>query len=183
MLYKGRSKSEIEKELEGKGDFVQIDYINKFIKQELPRDIKKFLFIRLADISEKKWMFKEAAKMYNNLALISIAFSEKIKHYVKEAELYIKSGDFEKADEAVKKARSNANASQKAEILFAVKNFYRRQAEIYEEEKRRNNASRIYEKILQMKLSENEKQEIKERLLELYEKLGKFNEYSALEKM
>jgi tetratricopeptide (TPR) repeat protein len=177
------SKKDIEKELEGKGDFVQIDYLTKFLRENPRIDIKKFVYLKLADIYEERGMFNEAAKMLNDAALISIAFSEKIKHYVKEAELYIKSGDFEKVDKAVNKARSNANASQKAEILFAIRDFYKRQAEIYEKEKRRNNASRIYEKLLQMKLSENEKQEIKEKLLELYEKLGKFKEYSVLEKM
>lgn len=176
------SKSEIEKELEEKGDFVQIDYLTRFLKEGLGIEMKKFIYLKLAEIYERKGMFHNATKMFNDAALISIAFSEKIKHYVKEAELYIKSGNFEKADEAVKKAGSNANASQKAEILFAIKNFYKRQAEIYEKEKRRNNASRIYEKLLQMKLSENEKQEIKERLLELYEKLGKFKECSVLKK-
>lgn len=175
------SKSEIEKELEGKGDFVQMDYLTRFLKDSLGIEMKKFVFLRLAEIYEKKGMFNDAAKMFNDAALISIAFSEKIKNHVKEAELHIKSGNFEKVDEAVKKAMRDANASQKAEILFVIKNFYKRQAEIYEKERRRNNASKIYEKLLQMKLSEQEKQEIKEKLLELYEKLGRSKEDSVLE--
>ena len=36
MLNKGMSKSEIERELKGKGDFIQIDYLNRFIAQKPP---------------------------------------------------------------------------------------------------------------------------------------------------
>lgn len=177
------SKSEIEKELKGRGDFIKIDYLTRFLKETLPIDIKKFIYLKLAEIHERICMFERAARNFNDVALVSIAFSEKIKYYVKEAELYIKSGNFEGVDEAVRKALSDANASQKAEIYFVIKDFYKKQAQIYEGETRRNKASKIYEKLLQMKINEQEKQEIKERLLALYEKLGKFKEHSALKRV
>ena len=180
MLHKNMSKSEIEEELKGMGDFIKIDYLTKFSKETLPIDIKKFIYLKLAEIYEKVSMFESAARSFNDVALISIAFSEKIKYYVKEAELYIKTGHFERVDQAINKARNEANASQKAEIYFVIKEFYKKQAQIYEKEMRRNKASTIYEKLFQMKISEQEKQEIKEKLLDLYEKLGKFKEHSAL---
>ena len=49
-MYRNMSKSEIEKEIEGKGDFVQIDYLTKLLKEKLPIDIKKFICLRLAEI-------------------------------------------------------------------------------------------------------------------------------------
>lgn len=182
MLYSGISKSDIEKELEGKGDFVKIASLTEILEEKLPIDIKRFIYFKLAGIYEKKFMFKEAAKMFNNIALISIAFSEKIKYHIKEAELYIKSGDFEEVDDSMKKAMSDASASDKAEIYFIIKNSYQRQAEIYEKEMKRNHAARIYEKILQMNLSELEKKDIKKKLLGLYEKLGRLKEYFVLKK-
>ena len=36
MLDKNMSKSEIEKELKGKGDFVQIDYLTRFLEKKPP---------------------------------------------------------------------------------------------------------------------------------------------------
>lgn len=176
------SKSEIEKELDKRGDFVAIDELTKFSRQDLSIDMKKFVYLRLAGIYERKGMLSDAARMFNNVALASIAFSEKIKSHVKEAELYIKAGNFEKVDEAMKKAMREANASQKAEIYFAVKDFYKRQAEIYEKEMKRNHASKIYERLLQMNMGDLEKQEIKEKLLDLYDKLGRFKEYNLLKK-
>ncbi len=182
MLYSGISKSEIEEELQRKGDFVQIDYLTNILEEKLPIDIKKFICFKLAGIYEKKFMFKDAAKMFDNIALISVAFSEKIKYHMKEVELYIKSGDFECVDDAMKKAISDANASEKAEISFIVKNSYKRQAETYEKEMRRNHAAKIYERILNMNLSESEKNDVKKKLVGLYEKLGKLKEYFVLKK-
>ena len=91
MLYSGISKSEIQEELQRKGDFVGIDYLTNILEEKLPIDIKKFICFKLAGIYEKKFMFKDAAKMFDHVALISVAFSEKIKHHIREAELYIKS--------------------------------------------------------------------------------------------
>ena len=55
MLDENMSKSDLERELDEKGDFIQIDLINKFLDRSsgLKRDTKKFLFLRLAEIYEK----------------------------------------------------------------------------------------------------------------------------------
>ena len=182
MLKTGMIKSEIEGELAGKGDFIQIDYLTRFLKEPLTMDMKKFVFLKLAELYEKISMLKEAAKNYDNAAMISILFSEKINHYMKEAELYIKADDFEKSDRAMKKAMSQANSTEKNEIYITVKDFYKRQAEIYEKNLKRAHAARFYEKLLEMKISDSERKEIREKLLEIYDKLGKRKEYLVLKK-
>ena len=175
------SKQEIEEFLKGKGDFVRMDHLSRFLDEKsLPIDKKKFVYQKLIEIYEQKGMFGDVAKMYRNIALISVAFSEKIKNHVKEAEFYVKAGFFEDADAAIKKSMGEANASQKAEISFVIKEFYKKQAEVYEKERRRANASKIYEKLLQMKISEGEREEIKKKLMDLYEKLGRIKEYFIL---
>jgi tetratricopeptide (TPR) repeat protein len=182
MLRVGMSKSEIEQELEGKGNFVQIDHLTYFLKENLTLDMKKFICIKLATLYEKVGMLTEAAKMYESAGIISIAFTEKMKHFVKEAELYIKTGSFDRADEAMKKAMGQANSIEKQNIYTSIKEFYKRQAEVYEKELRRNHAAIIYEKLLEMKISDQERKEIKEKLLVLYDKLGKRDEYLLLER-
>ena len=174
-LDKNMQKSEIEKFLSTKGDFVQIDYLGRFLKENPPLAVKKFAYTKLAELYQNKAMFSAAAKMYDNLAILSIAFSEKIGHYVKETEMYIKSGEFINADEAMKKALGDSNASQRSEINFSVKDFYKRQAETYEKELRRGSAVKIYEKMLEMNISDSERAEIKGKLSALYAKLGKFD--------
>jgi len=183
MLKTGMTKSEIEKDLEGKGDFVQIDHLNRFLKEPVAFETKKFIFLKLASLYEKAKILNEAAKMYDNAAGISIAFAEKIKHYMKEIELYAKLGAFDRVEQATRKAMSQANSREVEEIKISVKLFYKEQAKLCEAELRRSQAVRFYEKILEMsRLSESERAEISERLLDLYKKLGRLHEYKILEK-
>lgn len=174
------SKSQVEEELSTKGDFVKIDLLTKFLREELSLDMKKFVYLKLAGIYEKLKMPGNAAKMFDNAAIASIAFSEKIKFHLKEAESYIKSGCFDNVNAAIKKAMNDANASQKSEIVFHIKRFYLHEAEKNEMEMKRNQASKIYERLLKMRLSHQEEREIKNKLVNLYEKLGKFKESEVI---
>ncbi len=176
------TKEEIEKALNGKGDFVQIDYLTKFLETKPPLLLKRYTYLKLANIYESKKMFNDSGKMFENLGVISIAFSEKIKYFVKAAQSYIEDGFFENADNAVKKAMGEANEYERGEIYYSIKEFYKKKAQVYESQLKRNHAANIYEKLLQMKITEFEKKEFKKRLLDLYERLGKFKEYSLLEK-
>ncbi len=180
MLHKGMKKHEIDEALEEKGDYVQIDHLTKLSREELPLDIKKFVYVKLADIYERKGIFANAAKIYDNMAIVAIAFSEKIKYYVRSAELYIKAGIFDKVDEAMKKAMNEANSFEKQDIYFTIKNLYQKQAEIYDNQFKRNNAAKIYEKLLEMNITELERKEITKKLIGLYDRLGKFNESRRL---
>ena len=182
MLDENMSKSELERELDEKGDFIQIDIINKFLDRSsgLKRDTKKFLFLRLAEIYERRLMIGEAAKMYDNLGILVISYSEKIKYFLMETKLFISKGEFNRAEEAMKKAIAQANSVDRENINFEVKHFYKEQAREYEEKMRRAHAVRIYEKLLEMGLDFQERKEIKEKLLKLYDKLGEIRKYESL---
>lgn len=182
MLDKDMTVLEIKVELSGKGDFVQIDYLTNLLKMKIRPDVRKFVHQKLGEIYELKGMFVDAAKMCNNVAIASIAFSEKRNYHLKEAELYISAGKYDEADEAMKKAMREATSSEKAEIFVTIKEFYKKQAEILEFKRRKNHAAQIYEKLLSMDISNYEKKEIKEKLMELYENLGKVREYMALKR-
>lgn len=181
MLSPDMTKKEIEEFISKKGDFVAIDHLSRFLSQKnIPLEKKRFCYAKLAELYEKKGMHKEVAKMYHNLSESSIVFSEKIKFHIKEAESYIKAGDFRSSEEAVKKAMVEANVSQRAEIFVQMKECYKRQAEICEKSLKRSQAVRIYEKILEMKISQSEREEIKKKLMNLYEKLGRLREYFSI---
>ena len=182
MLDKNMSKSEMENVLDEKGDFIQIDMISKFLDHSigLKRDTKKFLFIRLAEIYERRLMINEAAKMYDNLGILVISYSEKIKYFLTEAKLFISKGEFQRADEAMKKAMSQANSTERENIYFEVKNIYKELARKYEENMMISHAMRIYEKLLEMRLDSSERKDVKEKLLGFYDKLGERQKYSIL---
>lgn len=168
------SKSEIEKELNGKGDFVQIDYLTKFIDKKPSIAMKKFALMKLIAIYENKRMYNDIARIYEQLAINALTFTERVENFVKEAEYYIKAGYLGKADIAMRRAMEMSTIVKKAEIYNKIKEFYKKQAEIFEREAKRNNAATLYEKLLIMRISDHERDEIKQKLLSLYESLGKF---------
>jgi tetratricopeptide (TPR) repeat protein len=174
------SKSEIERELNGKGDFVQIDYLTRFIAQKPSIHEKKFAFMKLIEIYEAKKMFNDVAKIYSNLIMIATSTQERVDYLIKQAKAYVQGENFDESDKIMRKAMEEVTVIKKAEIYEEIKNFYKKQAEIYEKDSKRNHSVKIYEKMLGMKISDSERKEIKEKLLDLYEKLGKFKESSAL---
>lgn len=174
------SKSQVENDIAGKGEFIQIDRLTRFLKDPLSTDVKRFIFLKLAEIHEKISMLRESAKDYSNAGSISVTFSDKMKYFVKEAEMYVKSGDLEMADKAMKRAMSEANSVEKKEIYLTVKDFLKKQAELFEKELKRGHAVKIYEKLLEMKSDEAEKQKFMEKLLDLYDKLNMRKEYASL---
>lgn len=178
MLNKGLSKSEIERAIEGKGDFMQINFLKNFIEKNhsLPTDVKKFAYEKLAKLYQKKFLLEEAAKAYENIALSAIRYTEKIQYYMKEAEMWIQKGDFDRADKAMRHALNEANATQKKEIYSETKRLYFRQAEKYEKDLKRNHALKIYEKLLHTGLEDDERISVREKLIYLYERLGRIKD-------
>jgi tetratricopeptide (TPR) repeat protein len=182
MLRKEMTKAEIEKELSGKGDYVLIDNITRFMKENIPTEMKKFLYAKLAGIYEKRNMFSDAADVYGRLTEISAAPAEKENCLVKETENYIKSGFFDKADMSIKKIIATVKANERPKIMIAIKEFYKTQAKTYEKEKRRSFAVKTYEKLLTLNISDFEKDEINKNLLGLYKELGMMGPYMVMRK-
>ena len=180
MLRKEMNKEEIERELAGKGDYVLIDNITRFLKENLSQDIKRLIYTKLLEIYEKRNMFFEAADIYRKLSEIAIKPSDRISYVAKEVECYIKSGVFEKADAAIAKISEDVKQAEKNRIMTSVIGTYKKQAEIYEKERRRNRAAKTYEKILTMKIPEEEKEEIRKKLSILYNELGMVEEYMKI---
>lgn len=181
-LTKEMQKSEIEEFLKNCGDFVKIDHLTRLLKEKLPTDTRKFVMLKLGEIYERIFMFVDAAKCFESAAECSITFTDRIKSFVKESELLIKAGEFMRSDDAMKKAISEASEFEKKTIYEGIKNFYKKQAEIYEKEKKIGNALRVYEKLLEMSISDLERRAIKLRLINIYEKLGKVKEFIAVKK-
>ena len=126
-------------------------------------------------------MFTQAARAYRNASMNCTIFREKVNCLIEEAKRYIKATEFIESDKAVKIALSEATFEQKKQIAEDIKAFYRKVAEEFEKQMKRNQASKIYEKMLKMNFSEEEKQKIKLKLKELYEKLWKIKQIRFLE--
>ncbi|VVB83890.1 Uncharacterised protein [uncultured archaeon] len=182
MLRKEMTKVEIEKELSGKGDYVLIDNMTRFLKENPPLDIKKFVSLKLVEIYEKRAMFGDAAELYSRLVEIALNNSDKVNYLTKQTECYVRAGFFDKADLALKRAVAEASIAERAKITMSIKEFYKKQAQMYEKEKRRNNAMKTYEKMLTMNFSEAEKMEINQKLAGIYKELGLVERYMSTER-
>jgi tetratricopeptide (TPR) repeat protein len=182
MLNKNMTKVEIERELKNQGDYVQIDNITRFLKQSPALDVKKFLYAILIDIYDRRKMFGEAADICGKLVEIMLDEKEKVVCLKKEIEFYVKAGIFERADSVLNRTLGEVKASERPKIKLEIREFYKRQAGVYEKEKRRSLAVKTYEKLLTMDVPEYEKKEIEENLLKLYKELGMVSEYLKLSK-
>ncbi len=172
--------SEIEATLKGRGDYVKIDELARLLTQNLATDTKKFVTIELAKIYESRGMHVNAAKLFDNLAISSSTYADQIMYFTKEAELFIKGSSYPEADMAMKKAIAAAAPKERDKIVAQIKTAFFAHAQEHEKNRRRNNALRAYEKILELELTETERTQVKQKLLPLYESLGKVREYLNL---
>jgi len=180
MLTKDMRKKEIEETLENKGDFVKIDYLSNYLKQTPPIEMRKFGYLKLAEIYLQKSMFSEAAKMYKNISINSLTFREKRENYMKESKAYILAGNFEASDEALKRAMAEGNSREKEKCYEEVVQFYKKEGSKMETKMKSGAVIKLYEKLIRMRINQEEKLRLKEKLLELYDKLGKRKEYNLL---
>jgi len=180
-LTKDMTKSEIEREISKWGEYVQIDNLTRFLKTNpgIPTDVKKFVNQKLGEVYEKRRMFFDSAISYEKVAELCVLQPEKIKNFLKSVNNYIKSGNFERADQTAKKSLQEANSQLRAEILKSLREFYAQEAERGIKENKRSNTVKIYEKMLEMhSIPISEKAEIKEKLLKLYLTLGMMPQYN-----
>ena len=104
MLIKEKTRREVEEKLKSLGDFVKIDYLTSCLKQQVDFDTRKFVLLQLSKLYEDKKMFVEAGKMIELAANINTTFQNQINDFLKAAELFVKGGDFDKADKSFEKA-------------------------------------------------------------------------------
>jgi len=116
-----------------------------------------------------------------NKAGMEITFRDKIESYLAAAELYAKVGRVDDADEMFIRATRDANIEQKARIKLARKNIYLVSAQRLEKKGKKASAAKFYEKLVKMNLDNEEKNEIKEKLISTYNALGLFREAKLLE--
>lgn len=170
---------QIENKLKTMSDFLKMEYLEECSKQNIDLNIKRFCNQELSKLYTGRNMFSEAAKNISSVAEMAATYKEKINAYMAEAELWIKSGDYEMAEEAFRKSLAYGNTKEKQEMKEAFKALFLKQALMHEKANKNSNALKIYEKLLHM-ADDKEKLEIKKKILPLYGKLGKIREYTLL---
>lgn len=179
LLKKEMSTSEIDVLLKDKNDFVKIDHLTRFLQEKLPAETRKFTYMKLGEVYERSFMFIDSARAYEMAGELS-SENEKKNFFVKAAQLFIRGGDFTRAEGLIRNAMSKANDFERKDIYEGLKKYCIYSAEALEKTRKFAEAIKIYEKVLTMEVSDSEKKQVKTKLMELYQRLGKIKEYLAL---
>ena len=164
------------------GDMLKIEYLENSLKQQLAFDVRKFVYMKVAEVYEMKLMFNEAAKNMDGAAEVSNTYKEKRENYIREAELWIKAVQYDRADEATGKALASSNTGEKADVKKRIKDFYAQKAKEFENMNKNNNAIKVYEKLVSYSfVPEEEKRQINQKLAKLYARVGKVQDAMRLE--
>lgn len=180
MEIKERSRQEIEARLASMGDYVKIDYLQRALNAHLDFDTRKFVLTKLAMMYEDKGMALEAAKLMKSAAEINTTFRNKIVDYMKSVELYVKGGSFQDADLMFAQALALGNDREKTEMRSAYKRYYTDLAGFHMKRDKRQMAKKAYEKLLTLDLNPQEKKNVQDQLLQLYQKLGNIRDFYRL---
>lgn len=178
-----RTIEEVEEKLVG----INTD-LNKIIYLESALGIigfnfetKRFLWKKLSELYKNRKMFEKSAKALANKAGMEITFKDKIDSYVMAAELFSRVGKLADADEMFIRASRDANSEQKMKVKLARKNIYLILAKELETKGKKASAIKFYEKLIKMNLEDDEKAEIRKKLLTVYKSLGLFREAKLIE--
>lgn len=177
MQVRERTREEIEKKISGMSDMVKIEYLEsaaKVLGESV--DVRRFVHEKLSELYAKKGMLKEAARNMASAALFCVTFRDLVRVKLKEGELHIKTGEYDAADSAFTQASANVSKSEQESIKKLRRTLYHEQAIEYENKTRNSHALKIYEKIY----SEERSPELKEKLRQLYQRLGKIMELRQL---
>lgn len=167
------------------GDMVKIEYLENCLKQMLPNDSARFCHIKLAELYANRLMYSPAAKQLEAAADKAVTYKDKLELYVKEFAYLIKLNDYLGIDKAYKKATLCTNNNMEKEAIKAqLKKIMLDQASEYEKRTKRSSATQIYERLLQMSITnEVEKKELMAKLASLNSTLGRLKEASRFEQM
>jgi len=159
------------------GDMIKIEYLENCTKQPLPNDVKRFCFLKLAELYASKLMFKPAAKNMDFAGECATTYKDKVTYFMKEIEYLMKDEDYLFIDKAFRKALACTTTSEKKFLEAQLKKAFINRAEEYEKKGKRNAAIKVYEKFCEMHYTtQDERKEIMIKLADLYSKTGKVRE-------
>ncbi|MEM4152825.1 MAG: hypothetical protein QXK80_01765 [Candidatus Pacearchaeota archaeon] len=149
------------------------EYLEAILKKPQSIEVKICALLALAELfANKKW-FALAAKNYCYAADLASTFREKMDLYFKGAVFYLQAGDYLAAEDNFRKVLVLAANKDRDAIKQKIMTLYLNQATNFEKSRQLTKAITVYNRILMMKLPSEKINEIKLKLIELYEKIGK----------
>jgi hypothetical protein len=176
-----KTRDEVCKRAEKMSDFLRMEYLESCLKVLADIDIRRYCLQELSRLYERNHMYPDAIKYIINFQAVCISRREKINAYLKEIELLINGGYYERVEYAYKRIIENLNDKEVYEIEKRIVDFYKEEIKRLEKMNRYAPLLKAYEMLMKLLIGE-EKIEAKKRILVLYKKLGKVRESLELEK-
>ncbi len=176
------TKSEVQARAEKMSDFLRMEYLENCTRRFMNPEILRYCYQELSRLYERNVMFPDAIKYLAKYEEICPSNKEKIQAYLKEIELLIKAGFYDKVDFAYKKAKEIATKREMYEIEQKILQLYKDEIAKFDRQNKYSPSAKAYEKLLTLVKTEEEKNEIKRKLVFLYNKLGKVRESIELER-
>jgi tetratricopeptide (TPR) repeat protein len=168
------TKEEISQLIKNKSDEIKLEFLEKMVKDiKVDQETRKIAFLLMSEIYEKKMWWANAAKSYMNAADLAKTFDDKKDLFFKAGIFFIKAQDYFTADDTFRKSIVLAAKKDKETLQKKVIQVYMSQAQEYESKRQQVKAISAYNKMLSLKLPIEEANKIRDKIAELYDKVGK----------
>lgn len=156
---------------------LQQEYLENLLQRlNLDPNLKVFSSRKLADLYARRGMYASAARVITQAASISPTFSVKKDLSMEAGMMALKAGDYLLADDSFRHATEEAPQHEKAKIQKEAQDLFLFEAEQLEHRGRVARAIQLYERLLRSDMDLAIIRKIKEKLVILYEKVGKIDD-------
>lgn len=176
-----KTKDEIVIKSEKMSDFLKMEYLENCAKKFTDKEILRYCFKKLSELYEDRIMYSDALKYLSKYEEMCLTNKEKMQAYIKEIEILIKAGTYDKLEFSLKKIKEIASKKEIKEIEEKMIHLLKEEASKYDRLNKYSSALKAYEKLLYL-VNPEEKTEIKRKLAYLYNKLGRIRESIEIEK-
>jgi tetratricopeptide (TPR) repeat protein len=176
-----RTKSEVQAKAEKMSDFLRMEYLENCTRKFMDKEILRYCFPELSRLYERNVMYPDAIKYLIKFEEVTQTNTEKRTAYLKEIELLIKGGYYDKVEFTHKKIREISSPKEMFEIDQKIIDLYKQEADKANRANKYSPALKVYERLLPL-VKPEEKTEIKRKLAFLYNKLGRVKESIEIER-
>ncbi len=176
-----KNKLEIEQRAGKMSDFLKMEYLEECTKKFHDIEILRYCYSELSKLYEKRNMFSEAIKNMTKFKEFCILQKEKVECFNKEIQLYIKNGNYERAEMVFREAIHELKDVDKLELKRKIIEDYKQEMTRFENTNMMSGALKIYEKLVHH-VVDRERNDIKKKMIIAYKKLGRIRESLELER-
>tara|TARA_Y100000310_G_scaffold323082_1_gene382978 strand:+ start:742 stop:1311 length:570 start_codon:yes stop_codon:yes gene_type:complete len=182
MRVEENNRRDIQERMKSMGNYMQMHYLESCLKSKIDFDTRKFVLLTLSGMYESRGIKEKAGTYMRDAANINTTYKDKIKDFLKAGELFVKADKYEDADKCFELALACGSESEREMIKSSKNEFYKTQARLYLGQGKRRPAVKVYEKLLSLPLSDQDKDKYQRELVELYEKLAMFRELRMMKR-